>query len=173
MRRFLSAGILSLSCLAAAPAVAIAQGMSFNVAGGLALPTGSFGDVHDAGYILAAGLGLGAPQMPIRFRAEFMFDEFNRKSPFGGTSRITGVTGNGIYNFPVSPNAPLTPYAIGGIGFYGTRVGSGASDTNIGWNLGGGLRIPLSGFSTYVEARYHSVSNVSVGFLPIVFGISF
>jgi len=174
MRRFLSAGILSLSCLMAAPVAAIAQSISLNLAGGLALPTGSFGDINDAGYTLAAGLGMGAPAMPLRFRAEVMFDEFNHKSPISGTSRAAGVTGNAIYDFSVAPGGPLTPYAIGGIGFYSTRVANGASsDTNLGWNLGGGLRIPLSGFSTYVEARYHSVSSVSVAFLPIVFGISF
>ena len=44
---------------------------------------------------------------------------------------------------------------------------------NFGYNVGGGVRFALSGFSAYVEARYHSISNANVSFVPLVFGLQF
>jgi len=64
---------------------------------------------------------------------------------------------------------------IGGIGYYSTRDASFTTRTesNIGWNVGGGFQFPLTGFSGYVEARYHTVSNTDVRFVPISFGLLF
>ena len=65
-------------------------------------------------------------------------------------------------------------YFIGGIGYYNTRiVPLRFSDSNAGWNVGGGFKFPLTGFSAYVEARYHSIANTEVRFVPISFGLLF
>ena len=44
-----------------------------------------------------------------------------------------------------------------------------------GINVGGGFEFALSGFDTFVEARFHSVftDNSSTKFIPISFGIKF
>jgi hypothetical protein len=47
-----------------------------------------------------------------------------------------------------------------------------------GVNIGGGLRFPLGGLSTFLEARYHvMLGNTSDGtkyqFIPITFGVAF
>ncbi|MGH7618121.1 MAG: outer membrane protein [Gemmatimonadaceae bacterium] len=165
-----------LLALMLVPAFARAQGSgpTYNFAAGWALPTGSFGDFNDSGFGLTAGITFPAPGSPIRLRAEAAYNQFNHSQPLDQSSRAGGFTGNAVYDFSMGPGAQFTPYAIGGVGFYGTRFSdNGATDWNFGWNLGGGVRFPLSGFSVYVEARYHSISSVDVSFAPIVFGVSF
>ena len=177
MSRSIRAGVLiALGALTLGPQAARAQKTptTFNLAGGIGLPTGSFGDFNESGFSLIGGLGFAAPASPIRFRAEAAYNQFNHKSPSSQSSRAGGFTGNAVYDFAMAPGATFTPYAIGGIGLYGTRdFDNSDSQWNVGWNLGGGVRFPLTGFSVYVEARYHSVSSVAVSFAPIVFGVAF
>lgn len=169
---------LSLFMLVAVPLAARAQigQATVNAAAGLSLATGSFGDRNDAGYALQLGVGFAPPASPLSFRVEGMFNEFNQNLG-GGKSRAAGITGNAIFGVPMAKGAMFIPYAIGGVGYYNTRqpipLFDAESRSDFGWNLGGGVRFPLSGFSAYVEARYHSVSNVSVQFAPIVFGVVF
>src|SRR5262249_5372049 len=143
-------------------------------AAGFALPTGDYGDFNQGGFAFIGGLGISAPGTPIRFRAEAAYNQFNHKDPLDGSSRAGGFTGNAVYDFPMGPGSGFTPYAIGGVGMYGTRdFDDEDTQWNFGWNIGGGIRFPLTGFSVYVEARYHSVSSADVSLAPIVFGISF
>jgi opacity protein-like surface antigen len=177
MSRSLNAcAAFALAAALLSPTVAHAQGNAntFNLAGGWSVPTGSFGDFNSAGFALIGGLGFGATGSPIRIRAEAAYNQFNHPSPSNQSSRAGGFTGNAVYDFPMGPGAQFTPYGIGGIGFYGARFSdNGDTQWNVGWNLGGGVRFPLTGFSVYVEARYHSVSSVDVSFAPIVFGVVF
>jgi hypothetical protein len=57
----------------------------------------------------------------------------------------------------------------------GDRTVSGESETNVGLNAGVGLDFGLSGLSTFLEARFHSVftDGSNTNFVPIVFGIRF
>jgi len=87
----------------------------------------------------------------------------------------------------VAPMAsPL--YFIGGIGFYGVDLGGEDaeefeefigeeidSETEFGFNLGAGINLPLTGFSTFIEARWHSINteDENTTYIPIVFGIRF
>ena len=73
-------------------------------------------------------------------------------------------------------------YAIGGLGIYrlkfsGSVAGFDVSDTQtkFGINVGGGFTFNLSGFETFVEARFHSVftEGSNTNFLPISFGFKF
>jgi opacity protein-like surface antigen len=177
MTRSLRAGaLIALGTLISLPHLATAQGTvaTYNLAGGIALPTGSYGDFNDSGFSLIGGIGMAMPGSPLRFRGEASYSQFNHKAPFDQSSRAGSFTGNAVYDFSMGPGTTFTPYAIGGIGFYGTRdFDNQDSQWNFGWNLGGGVRFPLTGFSVYVEARYHSVSNVDVHYAPIVFGVTF
>ncbi|MEO7082711.1 MAG: outer membrane beta-barrel protein [Gemmatimonadaceae bacterium] len=171
------AAIAALVVSLAVPLVARAQSnnMSFNVAAGLSLASGTFGDRNDAGYNIAAGLGIKQPGSRLGFRAEGTYNQFNEKGT-DGTSHAAGVTLNALYDLiPASSKQSNSVYAIGGIGYYNTREPFLDFDnqTNFGWNVGGGFRFPLSGFSAYVEVRYHSVSNIDATFIPITFGLVF
>lgn len=170
-RSFRIGAALALAALGFVPSLASAQTTTYNLAAGWSMPTGDFGDFNDAGFALIGGLGFAMPGSPIRFRAEGLYNQFNHKRS-DESSRAGGFTGNALYDFAMGPGTPFTPYAIGGIGLYGTRLFDEESTAwNVGWNIGGGIKFPLTGFSVYVEARYHSVNDVN--FAPIVFGVVF
>jgi opacity protein-like surface antigen len=178
IRSIKASALAALVTLVALPRHASAQHTitTYNLAGGIALPTGNYGDFNESGFSLIGGLGMAMPASPLRFRGEAAYSQFNHKAPFNQSSRAGGFTGNAIYDLSVGSGAMFTPYAIGGIGLYGTRdFDEDNTQWNVGWNLGGGIRFPLTGFSVYVEARYHSVSrsNVNASFAPIVFGVAF
>lgn len=170
-------GLLLTAALVAVPAVAMAQNpFHFNIAAGAALPTGDLSDVADVGYNLTAGIGMRPALSPLGFRVEGKYNSFGAKNcPANidcGKAEIKGVDANLIYDFmPVTKTVGVSLYGIGGLG--GFAIGDG--DTHLGWNIGAGLRLPLTGFSGYIEARYHSVngSGANANFIPIVFGLSF
>jgi opacity protein-like surface antigen len=147
----------------------------FNLAAGLTLPTGAFGDRNDAGYNVIVGLGMKQRGSSLGFRAEGIYTEFNEHGT-NDKSHAGGITANAIYDLARnSRNNSSGLYIIGGFGYYSTREPffSSESQSNVGWNVGGGFEFPLSGFSAYVEARYHTVSNTVVRFVPISFGLVF
>ena len=93
-----------------------------------------------------------------------------------GDVHTWSVTGNALYKIP---SASVSPYLLGGAGWYQfagavTGVGSG-SENDFGWNVGGGISMPLSGFDTFIEAKYTQIQTdgSSVKFVPITFGIMF
>lgn len=164
-----------VAALAAVPRVH-AQAVNYNIAAGLSLANGDFGDRNDAGYALIVGVGFTQRASPFSIRAEGIYTQYDSKFRDRDKSSAGGITGNVIYDFKTTPSTPVTLYAIGGVGLYSTKeesVFGDDSDSGVGWNLGGGLRIPLTGFSAYVEARYHSISSANVSFTPIVFGLRF
>jgi opacity protein-like surface antigen len=73
------------------------------------------------------------------------------------------------------------PYAIAGLGLYYVKASAefgdvdvSNSETKFGINLGGGVTFNLSGFETFVEARYHSVfADDNISFIPLSFGFKF
>jgi len=170
-------GLLLTAALVAGPSIAAAQNpLHFNIAAGAAIPTGDLSDGTAVGYNLTAGIGFRPPLFPLGFRVEGKYNSFGAKDcPVGidcGRGEIKGVDGNLIYDFmPVTQMVGVSFYGIGGLG--GFAVGDG--DTHMGWNIGAGLRLPLTGFSGYVEARYHQVNanGFNYSYIPIVFGLSF
>jgi opacity protein-like surface antigen len=90
---------------------------------------------------------------------------------------ISSANANLVYNLP---GTGITPYLIGGAGIYNLKSDiDGADDPDsqnkFGVNGGIGASFPLSGFNTFIEARYHHVftENVATQFIPVTFGISF
>lgn len=167
----------AVSLLAIAPLAAHAQAnnFEFTIGAGAAFPTGSFGDHHDVGYNLNVGIGTKQATTPLGFRLEGMYNEWNVSGVGDFKRHAGGVLANATYDIPLSPagknknNPGNTLYGIGGLGWLGT----GDGDTHLGWNIGGGFRFPLTGFSAFVEARYHSVSDGNVKFVPVTFGLAF
>jgi len=176
--RTLHAGAAVALALAAAFPWANAQSNAthFNLAAGVTLPTGAFGDRNDAGYNVIVGLGMKQRGSALGFRAEGIYNEFNEHGT-NEKSRAGGITANATYDLSTNSRSNTSSlYVIGGVGYYSTRetfFSFGESQTNIGWNVGGGFQFPLTGFSAYVEARYHTVSSTVVRFVPISFGLVF
>ena len=170
-------GTLAVSLLLVSASTAGAQlsnPIRFNVHAGAAVPVGDLGDGLEMGFRVGAGLELRPAFSPVGLRFDGAFDRMGFDGG-GGNLSIWSVTGNAV----LSPMAsPL--YFIGGIGFYSTDVNVDDLDiddteTDFGFNLGAGFSLPLTGFSTFVEARWHSINTEgeSSQYIPIVFGIRF
>lgn len=153
---------------------------SFGVMGGAAVPTGDLGRNTNTGFNITGILGLNTPDLPLNFRINVGYNSFGLKGGGSGDNiRIWEFTGNGTYTFPVT-GMSIRPYLTGGLGMYNTGGSLGGvsagSRNRFGFNAGGGLIIPLTGFNTFVEARYNQVSGengVNFSFVPITFGVSF
>jgi hypothetical protein len=161
-----------------APAVAHGQ-TSLSIAGGLNAPISDLGNLADLGYNVAAGLNFGSSVLPVGLRFEGAYNALRLKDNSGDVRIIAG-TANAVFNIGKASNAP---YLIGGIGAYNRRlsfddIGSTSDKTVLGINGGGGLRFPLSGITTFFEARIHVMLGdrndaANYQFIPITFGILF
>lgn len=182
-RRLLA--VLITGALGLAPAALRAQtNTSILVSGGLSMPVSDLSDVVNSGYNLNLGLALGAPVVPVGARFEAGFSSFDMKSSgtSSGTVRIASGTANAVLNLGPTSAAP---YLIGGLGVYNIRqsatiagFSSSGDKTKAGINVGGGLRFPLTGITTFFEARYHVMLGdksdlTNAQFIPITFGIQF
>jgi Outer membrane protein beta-barrel domain len=143
-------------------------------AAGIAFPTGDLGSFTGSGFDVTVAVGYQPRNNPIGIRGEAAYNEFGFEGG-GGNVNITGFTGNLIYTLP---GISYSPYVIGGAGLYRVNVDpdgpAGNSDNHFGFNIGGGIKLPLStSFETFVEARYHHVpvNGGSYGFIPITIGI--
>ena len=176
-RRLLA--VLAAGALLAIPAPSRAQSTSILVSGGLSVPMSDLSDFSNSGYNVNLGLALGAPLVPVGFRIEGGFSSFDAKGG-GATTRIASATANAVLNLGPTGAAP---YLIGGLGIYNRRFssdvfGEADSRTNAGVNVGGGIRFPLGGLTTFLEARYHVMLGnqeeaTNLQFIPISFGVQF
>jgi Outer membrane protein beta-barrel domain len=167
--------VISLPVAARAQVSTVVKPVQFGVAAGAALPLSDFSDVFSTGFNGTVILALNPQMIPLGIRVEGAYNQFGVKGGGGGNSHITSGTGNLVYQVP---STSVSPYLIGGIGLYNLAVSSelgGGSENDFGWNIGGGIKLPLSGFDTFIEARYNQVqtSGTSTKFVPITFGIMF
>lgn len=151
--------------------------VSIGIAAGAAIPVGNFADGYNTGYNGTVALGLSSIGSPLGLRFEGMYNKFLGRDDIPGTqpdARVIAGTANVVYNLQ---GRGIRPYLIGGAGYYGSKVDvDGAPSINkFGLNGGIGAMFPLSGFNTYVEARYHHMfTDVSATqFIPVTFGIMF
>ena len=152
---------------------------SFEIGGalGAALPLGELGDAADVGYNATFMVGMNPAFLPVGIRFDAAYNEFGLEGVDGNVN-IPSFTANAIFKLPTGG---FTPYLIGGAGLYrvgGELFGTTAdSENRFGWNAGGGISMPLSGFKVFVEARYNSAlgkdGDPALNFVPIVFGASF
>ena len=176
-RRLLA--VLAAGALLAVPATSHAQSVAFLVSGGLSVPMSDLGDVSNSGYNVNVGLTFGAPLMPLGARIEGGFSSFDAKGG-GASTRVASATANAVLNLGAMG---VSPYLIGGLGIYNRRFSSDVfntedNKTTAGVNIGGGIRFPLGGISTFLEARYHvmlgnSDEATNLQFIPISFGVQF
>ena len=174
-------GMIAVTGIAAAAPAAQAQGYNpfqIGAAGGIAFPTGDLGTGTNTGYNIAVIVGYKPQLTPLAVRAEAAYNQFGFTNG-GGSINIPSFTGNLAYELPLGQS--FTPYAIGGVGLYRpsagfTGGGSTSAENDFGWNIGGGVKIPLtSSFETFIEARYNAVNanGGTASFIPVTVGILF
>ena len=168
MRMMSRAVIAMAAALLAAP---LHAQTSFGVSAGASVPVGTTADAFDFGYNVTASLGIKPPLAPIGLRIDGMLNSMDGKA--GGTLRTLAGTVNATLSAPMMP-IPMG-YLIGGLGMYNNDGGAGSSSTDLGFNIGAGLNFPLTGFDTFLEARFHYVDGDggSMKFIPITFGMRF
>jgi hypothetical protein len=150
----------------------VVKPFQFGVAAGAALPMSDLSDFFNTGFNGTVTVGLNPALIPLGIRVDGAFNQFGLKGG-GDNARISSLTGNLVYSIP---STGVSPYLIGGAGVYHlSSSGGGATENDFGWNIGGGIKMPLSGFDTFIEARYNQVQtqDISTKFIPITFGIMF
>ena len=173
--------------LVAAPRVSHAQipglvkPFQLGIAGGAAQPMSDLKTSNDMGYNGTVALAFNLPLIPIGLRVDGAYNQFGQKAN-GPKLRMMSATGNVVWRLP---SIAISPYLIGGAGIYrqtsdvaavGPIPASSLTDNHFGWNAGAGVSLPLTGFKTFVEARYNRVSAANgkyAEFVPITFGIMF
>jgi hypothetical protein len=178
LKRSLFITALAALALISLPFEARAQNpVQLGIAGGLSLPTSDLSDLTDMGFNGTITVGMTPALIPLGIRIDGAINQFSIKDDIGdGTVRFLSVTGNLVYKIP---GATVSPYLIGGAGLYNANVDvppfGSESENKFGWNVGGGINMPLSGFSTFIEARYNQVQTdgEALKFIPITFGILF
>jgi opacity protein-like surface antigen len=152
----------------------VVKPFQIGVAAGAALPMSDFSDFFNTGFNGTLTLGLNPALIPLGIRIDGAYNQFGAKD-VDGSSNVSSLTGNLVYSMP---STGVSPYLIGGVGVY--RIGlsdelGGDSENDFGWNIGAGIKMPLSGFDTFIEARYNQVQtqDISTKFIPITFGIMF
>jgi hypothetical protein len=198
MHRFLGrfvigAGALLIAATASAQGTSTSSAKPFKFGGelGASIPTGDFGDISDLGFHVGGLFEYKAQSSPVSLRGEITYHRNGLKSGYfadipgagdvSGTVSMINIVGNGVIPFGDAAST-ARPYAIGGLGIYhmkfaGDVAGFDISDsaTKFGINVGGGFTFSLSGFETFVEARFHSVftEDSNTNFIPISFGFKF
>ena len=174
---------VAVAALMMVPAMVSAQSSAVRVgvSGGLSVPTGDLGDRVDAGYSIAGHVFLKPSSMKsVRLRGDVSYDRFAYQGNIDGHRSNLGFVGNALLD--LTTDGGVKPYVLGGFGAFkgkiSTTAGSASlstSSTDVGIQVGGGLTFELSGFSTFLEAKYVNVftNNNNTGYLPITFGVRF
>ena len=183
MKRSILAAAVAAVALVSLPFAGGAQATSpvnFGVAAGAALPMSDLSDFVNTGWNVTGMVGFHPTMIPLGVRVDVAYNSFAIKDAIGinGNINFTNVSGNLIWSIPTSGPSP---YLIGGAGWYHLATDApgleGDSDNRFGFALGGGIKLPLSGFDTFLEARYNQISgsggSPSLKFVPITFGIMF
>ena len=188
--------VVAAASTAQAQAPTMARPFTFGVSAGAAIPTGELAKNDPAldccgantGFHVNGLIGYQPAAMPVGFRGEIMYNRFGLKNlPSGvdGNGTIVGGSVNAVIGGAGSMG--MSPYFIGGVDYAQSKgeisqggVSISAKKSAFGLNGGVGVKIPLSGFSTFVEARYHYLfskddneGTSNAAFIPISFGIMF
>jgi hypothetical protein len=179
----MSRKLLAVAAFALMAPIAAAQGqLKFGIGAGATIPSGDLSDATETGYHLLATAGIAPPLSPVGFRVDGMFNQMNFKSTLldGESARIMGLNANAVLGMPGA--MVVSPYAIGGVGFYNTSssIDGDESESDIGVNIGAGVKFGLAGFGAFAEIRFHHLFKEEVSgttpkfqFIPITFGITF
>lgn len=184
MKNILRVGTL-VGALALSAGAASAQEIGFGVSAGAAMPTSNTLDYQDIGYSVGASLFLRTMASPLSFRVDGNYASMggsNENSLQRPDLKVLSGTGNLQYEIG---GEVVKLYAVGGAGIYTTEYsGLDRSGAKLGFNGGFGINLPLAGFNTSIEARYHRIQaddngpglgyqRGAVSFVPITFGINF
>jgi hypothetical protein len=158
------------------------KAVSVGVSGGISLPTQDLGDLTDPGFTVAGHLWVNPSGMRmVRFRGDLSYDRWGAKNANVAGQDVdwygVGVAANALFRPGVEPEATFRPYLLLGAGVFSLKsTASGAkTESDFGVQGGGGLEFQLSGFSTFLEAKYVNsfASGTDRNWVPVTFGVRF
>lgn len=175
MRKIGTAFTAVALALAASSAPAAAQ-INVSLGGGPSFPVGDLGDVADMGFNGLIGAEVVVPMVPFGVRIDGMINQFGFTDVEDVDLRVLSGTVNAMLRIPM---VAASPYLIGGIGVYNSDMGDVGdldipSETDLGANIGIGVRFGLSGLAVFGEARMHNIftDGESIRFIPVTLGLS-
>lgn len=169
----------------------VSSPVRFGIMGGATFPLSDLKTNAKTGWNAGALVTIGVPLVPVSFRVNGQWQQLQGKNfPDADRTdfRIIDGTANVVYTFGAA--LPTKFYLIGGLGVYNLRAKDDVADlsvssTKFGLNGGIGFKFQLTGFATFIEARYHNVIHgTSIGntgsshanslqFIPVTVGITF
>jgi hypothetical protein len=171
-----AAAFTALALSASTSSAQSSKAISLGISAGAAIPVGDLGDDYTTGYNGTVSLGFQSVGSPIGIRIDGMYNKLGPKSEFDGVLpdiKIMSANANLVYALP---GVGIRPYLIGGAGIYSYKpdISGVDAESDFGLNGGIGAAFPLSGFTAFIEARYHHIftDNYATQFIPVTFGIS-
>jgi len=179
-------GLLSLLALPLSMQAQDAKTVSFGASGGLSLPMGDLSDGAEAGYSVAGHIFLKPnASKALGFRGDVAYDSWGAKGLAGqladGSLSSLAFAANVMFALG-GEGAAMKPYLIGGGGMYRSKASfsvlgfsGSATSTDPGIQAGAGFDFKLSGFSTFLEAKFVNIfsDGNSTTYVPITFGVRF
>lgn len=154
------------------------------VSGGATIPLGVFSNLNKSGYNFGAHAIVTSPFFPQDFKLEVQHNRLKLKNSTANTM-VTSATLNLEWS-PGPARATIAPYISAGLGGYYVKTALRATPTTtqfdnvtkFGLNAGGGVRIAIAGFNTFLDARWHRIKSArfissSIAYVPISFGVTF
>ena len=158
--------------------------VSVGVGAGVAVPVGALRHDVNPGLRALATLDLEVPELPASLRFDAAYDRLGFQSTLvGAAGRETGArtVASASVNLALGPRDQelvVAPYVIGGVGI--SRIGcAGRTDcgvsTQMGWNVGLGMRLGLFALRGFSEARLHCVPKTVADdcYIPVTVGLHF
>jgi Outer membrane protein beta-barrel domain len=195
MKSFVSAVIATATCASLAFGQTRANATSapgqFAVDGSIGLVAPTFSNAGLGFDVMGAFEWHPKSTMPVAFRGEIGWDYFgysgNLPTGYSASSNILRFDVDALYDIPVHWTSKLQPYLLGGLGIYHLSAnyscpsnvdnglcGGGGSTTDLGLNLGGGLRYPFGPVAGFFELRWHEDFAGGAGaFFPFQFGVRY
>ena len=160
---------------ASAQVATILKPVQIGVAAGAAVPVSDLSNSFSTGFNVTGTIAINVPLLPVGFRIDAAYNQFGAKGASNVNAKIAGVTGNVVFGIPGA--IIISPYLIGGVGYYrvSSSVTGSVASNNFGFNAGAGVKLPLLVFSAFAEARYNRVSENggSSSFFPVTVGVMF
>ena len=170
-------------------------GAQLGLGAGVTVPSGDYGDAAKNGWVLNPFFEIKLPgPFGLRFSGLWTRSDLDQgfvsdlpappsSDQVSGDVNLIGGGIDGTMNITAIP--VVKPYVIGGIGWYRQSVSQDVSgvagevgdidteNTDVGYNIGVGLKVPLAFLSIFAEGRYYSVqSSTKQNFVPITIGVS-
>ncbi len=181
-------GAVALATIALIPADSQAQRraparpVQFAVGAGVAMPMSDLGDAVGTGFNVSFNGTKKLAKQPMWLRGHLDINMYGSQKvtvgseSFEYTANQIGALFDVGHDFASTSSAK--PYVLGGLGLIrnSQKIKSGdisvsGDETELGINLGGGMKFRMGGRTAFVEARYLTAGDFAS--LPLTFGINF